>query len=117
MIMEWMFRKQQPQVRPSLSYPEREEQLGVMRRPFLWPMFPTLPVKRLVPTMHKNYEAPECGVLVFKWTLDDGLRKDVSAVVYDRDQYFGTDRKLSKEVVLAKYNSLEELVDDGWLVD
>jgi hypothetical protein len=69
-----------------------KDDLGMMKRADLWPTWPHLPVKR---------PRWETGVLI-----ENGATKIAIPTVYQRDGK-----------ILAKYDSLEQLVADGWVVD
>lgn len=77
---------------PETDPRETRDDLGMMRRADLWPRWPFLYVKR---------PRWDCGVLV-----EDRDTKEALPTVYTADGE-----------VKERYESLEKLVSDGWVID
>lgn len=71
---------------------ETRDDLGMMKRADLWPLWPYLPVKK---------PKWQTGVLI-----EDRNTKEALPTVFTRD---GT--------IIVQFETLEELVADGWVVD
>jgi hypothetical protein len=74
-----------------------------------WPRWPYLPVKKSNP----KAGFPTCGILIDSGPLGKGV--EVKPIVYNHNLF--DSRPMGWTKILAQYSSLEELVDDGWVVD
>lgn len=93
---------------------ERERCLYMMRNPIRWPMWPLLPVKR----RKGNGELPDLGLM---HTHDNGnpaqpevVEAPLHALALMSDE---ARKRAWDEAPKHTYDSLEDLVDDGWVVD
>ena len=88
----------------SLSPEEIRRELIMMRDVSAWPQWPFLPVKK---SQERGF--PICGVVVC-----DTHGKS-SPVIYDYNIFDQKEFDFDKKI--ATYNSFEEMVADGWVVD
>lgn len=84
---------------------ERKRELTMMQNPRNWPLWPFLPVKQPM-----SSGLPRCGVLVeMKW--DEPIKPIVYDCIVHMPKSFDPDKKI------AEYNSFEEMLEAGWVVD
>ncbi len=82
----------------------KEQDKLIIRDPNKWPQWPYLPVKK-----HLRYEL-KCGVII-----EDGA-KDVTIYMTNLFNLPKTSAEF-KALPQVKYNSVDELLNDGWEVD
>jgi len=83
----------------------QSDDVKFLNRPNVWPCWPLCPVKRYEPA---NDGFPVCGIVIEK-----------VPIVYETNM-FALSGMTSVEIEALKkhkYDSMEELVADGWLVD
>jgi len=75
-----------------------------------WPLWPFLPVKK---RSDKPGEWPTCGVI----TVDDDGKNTVPTVYEQSVDEIARDGVFDKRKVLRKYENIDSMVADGWVVD
>lgn len=93
---------------------EREESKRMIVSPEIWPLWPFLPVKRYI-----REKLAECGILIDRNKLGDPINpnhESLSTVLMVPIFLIKKKGKLedSKKV---KYESVDKMLDDGWMVD
>lgn len=90
---------------------EQEKELQMMKEAFSWPLWPLLPVKKRKPdgswptlgTMYSPHPGDAVKPIIFKETVDE-------IVMQSKSRSF-------IPTVLQEYESIEAIVEDGWIVD
>ena len=80
---------------------EEFDHVAFMRDEYSWPHWPVLPVKTRIPG-----KFPAIGVIL----------AEQGAVVYEVSMFEVTQKNL-QSCKVSRYESFEELHDDGWVVD
>ena len=102
--------KQATPIKRALSTEQRNTELAMMRQQYSggWPLWPFLPIKRSM-----SFGGSDYGVLLDSGPIGKGIK--VEPIFYDYSPW--ASGPLDRNKIKAKYNSLEEMVDDGWIVD
>ena len=90
----------------------RDQSLLFMRNADVWPLWPRLPIKRQRPQdIEAHGGLGELGVLLEspQWIQSEAIPVVHLCTIFDNP--------LHGRVETITYQSLEELVDDGWVVD
>lgn len=91
------------------SFSEQQEEIKMMTTPWEWPAWPFLPVKKRIPG-----EWPDCALMVDLGTAEF---HDVQPVIYEGNIFNFSNEPFDKDKVKARYESIDALVEDGWVVD
>ena len=73
-----------------------------------WPRWPMLPVKR-----SNGHKFPTCAILL---DSKDYIKNNNNIVVYECNMYSASKEAIDK-CVKHNYNSIEDMLKDGWMVD
>lgn len=97
-------------IKRKLTPVERQREIQMMNQkyPGGWPCWPFLPIKRSM-----SFGGPQCGVIRDIGPLMQGVK--VESVIYS--YYIYSDKPFDPSKVIARYDSIEAMVDDGWVVD
>lgn len=94
-----------------MTHPSEMSDLDMMKNPGLWPQWPVLPVKRY----RERGQMPDCAVLI-----DAGEPQPTVFQINPYDIPAGDLRENiinNPKVKHTKYDTLEALMADGWMVD
>ena len=93
------------------SFSEQQEEIKMMTTPWEWPAWPFLPVKKHSSTPG---EWPECALMA---DLGNAGFSNVLPVIYEGNLFNFGNEPFDKDKVIARYESIDALVADGWVVD
>lgn len=99
-----------PEATEWMKSKDPETEKALMQDPDDWPCWPMLPVKRY---STKEGSWPETGLMIAKSNVAGG----VEPTVYMLNLFGEHTIKEFIECKKHKYESLDALVDDGWIVD
>lgn len=88
---------------------EREESLRIMQTPPGWFMWPVLPVKRRKP----DGGWPDLGIMI---DVDEHRHKVFRVGLYSLKKNVPLEEQLHG-IEVDRYESLEEVIEAGWVVD